>query len=209
VQAQGALVVAVALSQTVRRDAWLDRWLPGMKARADILELGCDDGRDTAYLVERGFRVVATDVSQDALRACARTMPNARFVCHDLREPFPFRDAVFEIVVASLCLHYFEWERTQRIAAELRRCLADGGPLFCRLNSTRDVNFGAVGHHEIEPNFFAMEQRFGNRKRFFDRAAIGRLFARGWAAVSVEEKTIDRYEKPKVVWEVVLRKARA
>jgi hypothetical protein len=40
-------------------------------------------------------------------------------------------------------------------------------------------------------------------KRFFDRADLVTLFADGWHIASLEEKTIDRYERPKVIWELV------
>jgi len=111
-------------------DLWLERWLAriGPAGSSRILELGCDDGRDTAYLAQRGYAVVATDISR------------------------------------------------------------------------------AVGHKEIEPNFYAVAQRFGDRKRFFDKESVDRLFGAKWRRVAVEEMTIDRYDKPKVVWEVVLGK---
>jgi hypothetical protein len=46
----------------------------------------------------------------------------------------------------------------------------------------------------------------GEPKRFFDRVAIERLFARGWRMLSLEERVIDRYDHPKRVWETVLEK---
>jgi SAM-dependent methyltransferase len=191
------------------RDPWLERWRPAIQAAsrgAQILELGCDDGRDTVYLVRAGLRVVATDISEQALNGCASAIPGADFIRHDLRTPLPFPDAAFGVVLASLCLHYFGWAETLAMAEEIRRCLSPGGLLLCRLNSTRDENFGARGHEMIEPNYYAVAQRFGSRKRFFDRAAVDALFARGWEAVSTQEMTIDRYELPKVVWETAQRK---
>jgi len=192
------------------RDAWLERWLGAMRAApcgSKVLELGCDSGRDTAYLARNGFEVVATDVATEALDACTRAVPQARFVKHDLREPMPFRDAEYGVVLASLCLHYFGWTQTEAMVAEIRRCLAPEGLLLCRLNSTRDVNFGAQGHEMIEPDYFAVPQRFGGRKRFFDTRSVDKLFGAGWEKLSKEELTIDRYEMPKVVWEVVLKRA--
>ena len=40
-----------------------------------------------------------------------------------------------------------------------------------------------------------------------DRAAIDRLFSPGWRMLGAEERIIDRYERPKSVWEVILEKA--
>jgi hypothetical protein len=46
----------------------------------------------------------------------------------------------------------------------------------------------------------------GIPKRFFDRAAIDRLFASDWRAVSVDEQVVERYQQPKVLWEVILER---
>ena len=190
------------------QDPWMERWLAQMRgaAREDrVLELGCDAGWDTEWLERKGFKVTATDVSDDALETCRRALPAVRFVKHDLRTRFPFADGEFGVIVASLCLHYFGWAETQEMVAEIRRCLAGGGLLLCRLNSTRDVNFGAQGHEMIEPDYYAVEQRFGGSKRFFDARSVAALFAQGWETVSSQELTIARYPLPKVVWEAVLR----
>jgi hypothetical protein len=44
----------------------------------------------------------------------------------------------------------------------------------------------------------------GAPKRFFDRAAVEALL-RGWRIDFLEHSTIDRYDKPKTVWEAVAR----
>lgn len=188
-------------------ERWLDRWKTLMAERSPspaILELGCGSGLDTRWLVREGLGdITALDMSSTALAECRRAVPSARLVCHDLREPLPFSDAQFDVVLASLCLHYFTWDKTQAIVSEIRRCLSMEGVMLCRLNSTRDVHHGAVGYPEIAPHYFDVE---GSPKRFFDEADVVRLFDAGWERLSLREATIDRYEKPKTVWEVVLRK---
>jgi len=74
---------------------------------------------------------------------------------------------------------------------------------LCRLNSTNDHHFGASGHPRIDEDYYRVD---GEPKRFFDRAASERLFARGWRTLSLEERVIDRYDHPKWVWETVLEK---
>jgi SAM-dependent methyltransferase len=191
-------------------DVWLERWLPSIGSASldkTVLELGCDTGRDTAYLAGKGFAVVATDISAEALQTCASAVPSARVMHHDLREPLPFRDRHFGVVVASLCLHYFEWQKTQDIVREIGRCLTPGGLLLCRVNSAKDIHHGAVGYTAVQPGYYLVNDTYSSLKRFFDREAIESLFGPMWNRVALEELTIDRYEKPKVVWEVVLRKA--
>src|SRR5512143_671191 len=157
-------------------DPWLERWLPLIAQRAGsgpILELGCGHGDDTDTLTRAGHHVVALDVSDDAIDVARARVPAAEFHLRDVREPFPVADASVGVVVASLSLHYFSWPQTDEIVVRTRRVLRSSGVLLCRLNSTNDHNFGASGHKQIEPNYYWVR---GKRKRFFDAAAVARLF---------------------------------
>ena len=198
------------LESAYARDPWLDRWQPLLHDTTRntvkaVLELGCDTGIDTAWLLRQGFAVAATDFAVESLRHGRQVAPAAHHVQHDLRTPLPFANGTFGAVVASLCLHYFAWEATLAAVAEIRRCTAAGGLLLCRLNSTRDVNHGAAGYEEIEPNYYRVNGYYSECKRFFDRAAVEAMFACGWLLLNLEELTNHRYEQPKVAWEAVLR----
>jgi SAM-dependent methyltransferase len=185
-------------------DPWLERWLPLLRrspARA-VLELGCGRGRDTATLVDAGCVVVAADRDIDALRECHARVPAARRVQLDLgAPPLPFASARFSVVVASLSLHYFRWDMTLDLAGEIARCLAPSGALIVRLNSSEDVHHGAAAPDEIEPGLKLVE---GAAKRFFDRGAVEAML-HGWRIEFLEHSTIDRYDRPKTVWEAVAR----
>lgn len=41
-----------------------------------MLEIGCGEGRDAKYLLENGFNLVATDISQEAISYCKKRNPN-------------------------------------------------------------------------------------------------------------------------------------
>lgn len=179
------------------------RWLPLVAAQTGgqpVLELGCGGGRDTATLVEAGHRVVAVELSADAVARARERAPAADFRCQDIRAPFPVGAGGAGVVLASLSLHYFSWPETTVLVERVRQVLRPDGVLLCRLNSTNDHHFGASGHPPIAENYYLVN---GEPKRFFDRAAVDRLFASGWSTLSIEEKVIDRYDHPKAVWEVV------
>jgi SAM-dependent methyltransferase len=188
------------------RDPWLDRWLPTLIERAGsapVLEIGCGSGDDTVTLAAAGLQVVALDLSPDALATARARVPQARFHCQDLREPFPIEQTGLGVVVASLSLHYFPWNETVAIVARVRALLRPGGLLLCRLNSTEDHHFGAGGHPQIEPDFYDVR---GVPKRFFDAAAIERLFAAGWQCRSMTHEVSGKYGLPKALWEVLLER---
>lgn len=191
-------------------DPWLPRWLPLLRACAGdgpVLELGCAAGRDTATLVEAGLRVVAIELSSDALAQARERVPTgAAFHCGDFREAWPLEsEATVGAVLASLSLHYFAWDATLALVRRVHRVLRPGGVLLCRLNSVNDLHHGARGPSASgrDEDFFYVVD--GIPKRFFDRAAVERLFADGWQLQHLEEVRVLRYDEPKVAWEAVLR----
>lgn len=188
-------------------DQWLARWLPLIAERAGgqpVLELGCGGGRDTATLAAAGHRVVAIELSPEAVARARERVPSVQIHCQDIRAPFPLAERSVGVVVASLSLHYFDWSETIALAGRVHEVLKPDGVLLCRLNSTNDHHFGASGHPEIEKDFYLVD---GTPKRFFDRNAVDRLFAHGWRMLAIEEKVIDRYDRPKSVWEAVLERS--
>jgi SAM-dependent methyltransferase len=188
-------------------DMWLQRWLPMLSAcsaDAYVLELGCGGGRDSEVLAAAGHAVVGIDLSERSIAQARERVPSGIFHCQDVRAPFPLSPGAAGAVVASLSLHYFPWPETLALSNRIRETLRAGGLLLCRLNSTNDHHFGASGHPEIEPGYFLVD---GEPKRFFDRAAVERLFDRDWRWISLEEKVIDRYDRPKSAWEAILETA--
>ena len=192
------------MTSPTTRDPWLQRWLKLVAERAaglPMLELGCGGGRDSEVLVLAGHAVVGVDLSAKAIAVARQRVPRATFHCQDLGAPWPVERA--GVVLASLSLHYFPWPETEALVERIRGTLCPQGVLLCRLNSTNDHHFGASGHPRIEGDYYMVD---GAPKRFFDRAAIERLFARSWRILHNEEGVIDRYDHPKSVWEVVLEK---
>ena len=53
----------------------------GIPADAKLQEIGCGEGRDARFLLNRGYDVLATDVSAEAIVYCHRENPKfaARF----------------------------------------------------------------------------------------------------------------------------------
>lgn len=186
-------------------DLWLERWRTLLKCAGQgrVLELGCGSGRDSSYLTGLGLDLIVSDYSEEALASCRERAPLAEQRRIDLREPLPFPDGSFPLAIASLCLHYFDWQQTMAAMAEINRCLEPGGYLLGRVNSTRDIHHGATGHAEIAPHLFLVN---GEQKRFFDHDDLERLIGAGWLRHNLVELTVDRYASPKVLWEFVLEK---
>lgn len=177
---------------------WLNPHLP-LIANHHVLELGCGSGRDSLVLCQHAQSVQAFDLKPQNKPI---TAPNYTFTTMDLRDEFNFKRSQFDIVIASLCLHYFEWQTTLNIIAKIKNHLPPNGHLIGRVNSTDDVFHGATGHPKIEHGLYEVN---GNPKRFFDEAMLKSMFADGWELESFSTQQIDRYQQPKFIWEFIAR----
>ncbi len=106
--------------------------VPGLPA-GRALDLGCGEGADSVWLAERGWNVVAVDISDTALQR-ARSAAEARgvldlidFQQHDLSETFP--DGEFDLVSAHFFHSTLELDRT-RIFLRAAEALKPGGTLL-------------------------------------------------------------------------------
>jgi len=94
-----------------------------------VLDAGCGAGRIMSDLRDRGARVSGFDLSPAMIEiARERLGAESDLRVADLGEPLPYSDNAFDVVIASLALHYVEnWAST---LAELRRVLVPSGRLL-------------------------------------------------------------------------------
>lgn len=189
-------------SKKPKYDLWLDKYADILEQSKDtpIIDLGCGLGSDSLYLLERGYKVISCDVSDVALERVKVNVSGSQTMLVDMLEGLPFHDLTAKVIVADLSLHYFCWKDTVKIIGEIKRVLVSGGYLFCRVNSTKDINHGAGQGNVIEENYYATE---GNMKRFFDREQIEKLFDE-WECRHIDEHQMNRYKLPKILWEIAV-----
>jgi len=187
-----------------RGEPWLLEWLSFVPRDVPqtALDIGCGPGDNARLLQEQGFTVTAVDISNQALALCRQRVPGARVAWADVREGLPFAPERFALIVADLSLHYFTWDTTVAVLAEVAGRLAPGGLFAARFNSTNDTKHGADSTERVlgETNLFLVE---GAEKRFFSRDCFDRLFGPTWKVVALTEKETSRFGSRKVVWEVV------
>jgi len=124
--------------------------LLGDVAGKDVLEVGAGAGPLTEYLVEHGARVTASDVSAEMVKlAQARVGDRATFVVANIAEPLSFKDGSFDMVVASLVMHYVrDWEPVLR---EFRRVLRPkGAVVFSTHHPTMDWELSPADYFETK-----------------------------------------------------------
>lgn len=147
------------------------RGLPDLPEGSRVLEMGCGDGKSLSAM-PIGWRVVALDLSPQALRLARKVKESGSFILADgCRLPLQSEsfDAVFAIHVAG---HLFEEER-RAFAGEAARVLLPGSRLFFRDFSREDMR--AEQGEEVEPGTF--QRRSGIITHYFDEREVESLFS--------------------------------
>jgi SAM-dependent methyltransferase len=95
------------------------------EAAGDALDVGAGAGRDTAYLLDRGWRVTAIDSSPSAIGALARlARPNLRVVATRAEDFVP---STYDLVNAQFSLPFIPAAEFTVTVQHLRDSLRPGG----------------------------------------------------------------------------------
>lgn len=175
------------------------------KGLTEILELGAGQGRDTLFLAQSGFRVHVLDYTDEGLRRIqekAATLGLTDRITvqeHDVRNPFPLRDASFDGCYSHMlyCMAFTRAELLQ-LSENIRCVLRPGGYNVYTVRHTGDPHFGQ-GIHRGE-NLYEVG---GFIVHFFDRDMIEAL-ANGYQIVNVQE--MEEGGLPRRLYQVSLEK---
>lgn len=163
-------------------------------AGKQVLDAGCGSGPLSDWLVRNGAHVTGVEASPSMVEiARERNLPSASFTVADLAEPLDFlADDSFDIVVASLVLHYLrDWVAPLR---ELRRVLRpDGVLVFSTHHPASDIQLSASG------DYFATElihDRWTTGRKHFDVSFWRRPLTDMWAAIADADFVVERLIEP-------------
>lgn len=191
--------------ETIKVDDWLERFDSIIdNSSKPILDLGCGGGNDTLYLITKGKQVISCDQSENAIKNIIKNFPEVKETrCFNMLDGIPFEDDSFEVVIADLCLHYFNDGDTRSVISDIHRILVPGGHLILRVNSINDVNHGAGQGEEIEHHLF---ETIGKTiKRFFDEEDVREYF-KDFNIEYLNEEIMTRYKLEKRLYRVCVRK---
>ena len=104
--------------------SWFDE---GLLSPGRVLELGCGNGRNAAYLASRGCRVDAVDFSARAIeQASGRVAESVTFQCCSIFDA-TFPEESYDLVYDSGCFHHVAPHRRSDYVDLVRRALRPGG----------------------------------------------------------------------------------
>lgn len=111
-----------------RREEQLTRRIGALRPMAaNVLEVGCGEGSNLAYLAESlpGISLHGMDFSEAKVDFARKLLPVAEFRCADA-QALPYADASFDIVFCRDLLHHVDFNR-DGVLAEMIRVLKPGG----------------------------------------------------------------------------------
>ncbi len=187
-------------------DLWLDNYLPLLKEykQEEILDLGCGGGCDSLYLTERGYKVLACDISKEALSNTKKYIPGIKTKQMNLIEDFPFEDETYTLIIADLSIHYFTEKETIHIMQKIKNILKQNGILLARVHSTKNLNNETSLLEEVDKNLY---RRGEELRRYFDKEDVEKIFSI-IGDIIYQEKCMKRQdtEKEKIVFEIKCQK---
>ena len=118
------------------------------------LDLASGGGRNARYLAQLGWNVIAVDASAVALQLIHRSHKGSHKVLADLeRDPLPFRDGLFDMIMIINFLH-------RPLFAEALRAARSGGVIAAAVRT--------AGNYSMPPN--ELRGYFADCKIVVDRA---------------------------------------
>jgi ubiquinone/menaquinone biosynthesis C-methylase UbiE len=144
--------------------------LPHLPAGSAVLELGCGDGK-TLSAMPGDWKIVALDISRQALQFSRRLLPDVELVLADACR-LPLQSASFDAVFAFHVAGHLLAEGRRALACEAARVLVRGGKLFFRDFGTDDMRAG-LGE-EVESGTF--RRGTGILTRYFTESEVGGIF---------------------------------
>ena len=143
------------------------RFVKELPEAEHVLDLGCGDGRLSAFL--RAGTLTVADTSEVALRRAEARLPDAEVVRVGPDEPLPFVDGEFELV---LCTETIEHVRdVQLFLSEVRRVLRPGGGLA--LTTPAHSRWTAL--LALVRGFESVFEPLSPHLRFFTRRSLAQL----------------------------------
>lgn len=136
------------------QEKMMDKTLNILKTnKPRIIDLGCGDGRDTAYFNEKGYDVTGIDLSKEMISIARKKNPDCAFLQMDMRDTV-FPDNTFNCAWASASIIHIPKKELSHVEKEVYRIL-EPGSIFA-------FNF-KIGEGEGYERTETME----DRKRYF------------------------------------------
>lgn len=104
----------------------IDKTLKMLPNHPRIIDPGCGDGRDTAYMREKGADVVGIDLSQEMIDLAKRKQKKGTYLQMDMRDTI-FPEDTFHGAWASASIFNLPKSELSKVESEIYRIVEPGG----------------------------------------------------------------------------------
>jgi SAM-dependent methyltransferase len=160
----------------------LEAFLSGLSPDARILELGCGNGRDSGFMIERGFDVTPTDgvaeMAEQASRRLGRKVEVLRFGDID-------SVAAYDGIWANACLLHTPRKDLADVLARIHRALRSNGLFYASFKTGGEEMTDTIGRYYNNPSRPWLEQLYGTV---------------GWSSLDITENDGSGYDDRPTEW---------
>jgi SAM-dependent methyltransferase len=129
--------------------------------KGSVLDIACGDGRNTLFLLEKGFKVTGIDYSETALNRLKQFAAEKDYRVNTKQVDLYLPDALKDVgIFDNIVVNHFRLKKEQ--LSELRNHLSDDGILFvCGFGHKHPVDSKIRNEDLIQPaDFEALEPAF-------------------------------------------------
>lgn len=181
-------------------DMWIDDYKEYFEDEGKCLELGCGIGQYSKRLMEYGYNVISTDISDIALNEVKKFNKNVEKV--DMSEPLKYEDNSFDLVFSSLAIHYFSKEKTFELINEIHRILKKDGLFIGSVNGLEGYDAIKDTALKIEENFYFNKNKYIH---LFDEEELKKYFI-DFKILKIEKREVERFGHKKNYWIFIIKK---
>lgn len=107
-----------------------------LEKNARILDLGCGNGLPIdKYLVEKGFKVIGIDLSEEQIRQAKINIPSAEFKVMDM-DNLDFENKSYEAVISFHSIYHLPRSGHEKLIKKIYDILVEGGYLMITMGTT-------------------------------------------------------------------------
>jgi len=114
-----------------------DIFLKLIKNKAKILDLGCAQGRDTKYFLDKSYDVVGVDLSEKLIENAIQKYPEAKFEIMDIRD-LKFPENTFDAIWANAILVHIPKKEIHKTLQGIKRIMKNDGIMMVCVKTKKD-----------------------------------------------------------------------
>lgn len=124
----------------------VEEYIDGLGGSGLALDMGAGDGRNSLFLAEKGFDVIALDSSKTGLEKLQRIAnerglgDRLKIVHMDARE-WEYPERKFDLIVAITLFDHLEGSDINKLFHKVRKSLKRGGYIFIKVHTIEDPGY--------------------------------------------------------------------